>query len=329
MSSAESPDARDQYISELSRLFDVELEQGAPEFQNRVRGYNLGPAVFSLCQSTPQGLGRSRATTRRDGLDHIQIVATLTDDYYADYDGRIVHSAPGTLRIVDMSRPYRSQVAAFTTLNLMLPREALGAELAGRDLHGMVLTPDRSPVRLLRSHLDAMWSDIENMTLEEAVAATAAAAALAGGALGDPTALDASHQKPVERTLVSIARRFIDQRLDQDDLTPEAVGAHLGVSRRTLYRLFDDLGGVAGYIQARRLDRAFDTIVGATAPRASLADIAYANGFQSDAHFSRAFRARFGAPPGEMRERGLDDATADAHAAVGGARALVGWIRDL
>jgi AraC-like DNA-binding protein len=91
---------------------------------------------------------------------------------------------------------------------------------------------------------------------------------------------------------------YIHARLGDGALTPRAISLHLGISTRTLYRLFEPMGGVAAFIQNKRLERAHDAIV-RRGRGVSLAEIGYAHGFSSASHFSRAFRAHFGFPPGE------------------------------
>ncbi|MDP0947394.1 AraC family transcriptional regulator, partial [Klebsiella pneumoniae] len=48
----------------------------------------------------------------------------------------------------------------------------------------------------------------------------------------------------------------------------------------------------------------FDEIIRDQSERKTLAEIGYALGFRSDAHFSRVFRARFGVTPGRLRRLG-------------------------
>jgi AraC-like DNA-binding protein len=84
-------------------------------------------------------------------------------------------------------------------------------------------------------------------------------------------------------------------------MTPASIAAGLGISRSTLYALFEPEGGIESYVFARRLDRAFDTIVNDSARASGLGEIAFAIGFKSEAHFSRAFLARFGLKPREVR----------------------------
>ncbi|WP_245329086.1 helix-turn-helix transcriptional regulator [Bradyrhizobium centrolobii] len=75
----------------------------------------------------------------------------------------------------------------------------------------------------------------------------------------------------------------------------------LRISRSNLYRAFESVGGVAGYIQRKRLRAAHAELVG-SADR-QVQEIAYRHGFKLASDFARAFRREFGVSPREMRER--------------------------
>ncbi|MCK2046341.1 helix-turn-helix domain-containing protein [Chromohalobacter sp. TMW 2.2299] len=74
----------------------------------------------------------------------------------------------------------------------------------------------------------------------------------------------------------------------------------LGVSRANLYRLFADEGGVARYIQCRRLAAARRRLEDPS-DLSGIGEIATQHGFNNPAHFSHRFRELFGISPRELR----------------------------
>ena len=68
-------------------------------------------------------------------------------------------------------------------------------------------------------------------------------------------------------------------------------------------------GGVAGYVQERRLVRAF-AMLSNPSNTSTISTTAYRCGFSSDAYFSRAFKQRFGCSPSELRADALSGARA-------------------
>jgi AraC-like DNA-binding protein len=105
---------------------------------------------------------------------------------------------------------------------------------------------------------------------------------------------------PIELALLAQARRYVEPHVHQRDLTPERIGHAIGVSRSTLYTLFEPHGGVAAYIRSRRLAR-IHALLSDPHNRESIRDLAMRHGFVSEAHFSRAFRQAYGYPPREVR----------------------------
>jgi AraC-like DNA-binding protein len=111
---------------------------------------------------------------------------------------------------------------------------------------------------------------------------------------------------------VAVAQRQID--LGRKERVRQAVRRHLrtptfgptilcrliGMSRSNLYRLFEDDGGVARYIQRQRLLEA-RAVLTDPATQKSISAIAEDLCFADASSFSRTFRREFGHSPGEVR----------------------------
>jgi AraC family transcriptional regulator len=99
-----------------------------------------------------------------------------------------------------------------------------------------------------------------------------------------------------------ILRRVLDRMETELDsgLTLTLLAAESGYSRTHFYRMFKAAMGQAPhrYLLELRLKKAESLLTGRSL---SLIDIAFACGFSSHAHFSTAFRARYGMSPSEYR----------------------------
>ncbi len=105
----------------------------------------------------------------------------------------------------------------------------------------------------------------------------------------------------------------IERRLDDADLTPARVADAEGISERYLQKLFEGSGSsFTHYVRERRLQRASAELSSPAEAHHSISEIAYRNGFNDSAHFSRAFRHRFGLSPREFRQQELERASASA-----------------
>ncbi|HEX7566146.1 MAG TPA: acetamidase/formamidase family protein [Bradyrhizobium sp.] len=116
----------------------------------------------------------------------------------------------------------------------------------------------------------------------------------------------------------------IERRLDDPDLTPARVAQVEGISERYLQKLFEGTGSnFTHYLRERRLQRTWADLSNPAEAHHSISEIAYRSGFNDSAHFSRAFRNRFGLPPREFRQQEIERAAASSTAA--GQR---GWPQD-
>lgn len=298
-------DAAERYRRACAGLFDVTLLGPDAEFHNRMDGYNLGGVVLARCAGVPQRFDRRYAHIIADTADSVLAVLELSSGGWRGvYDGRPADGGMGSIRLVDMSRPFDMTTAAFETLNLAIPRATLDEQVDHIDFHGRVVSEDTATGRILGAHMRAVWDSIETITATEAALAAKAAATLFSAAILAHGEIAGADARPVEKMLLASARDFVLGRLADPELTPEAVRQHLGISRSLLYKVFEPAGGVSAFIQARRLDQAFDEIIRDQSDRKTLAEIGYGLGFRSDAHFSRVFRARFGVTPGRLRRLG-------------------------
>jgi AraC-like DNA-binding protein len=104
------------------------------------------------------------------------------------------------------------------------------------------------------------------------------------------------------RALLLRIQAFIDDRLADPDLTPQAIARAHHISLRYLHKLFESEDVTVGrWIQRRRLEECRRDMA-RRANRSTIAAVAHRWGFTSAAHFSRAFRAGYGMSPREWRD---------------------------
>lgn len=103
-------------------------------------------------------------------------------------------------------------------------------------------------------------------------------------------------------TLYRCVQQIIEQRLQDDDLTPAFLARELNISVRQLYRLFENHDDtVCRYVQKKRLERCAEELANPGRSSHSITEIAYKWGFADSAHFSRAFKKAFQCSPRDYR----------------------------
>jgi AraC-like DNA-binding protein len=108
------------------------------------------------------------------------------------------------------------------------------------------------------------------------------------------------------------ARRLIDARLADRNFTVQDITRETGVSRASLYRLFEARGGVQHVIQLRRLQHLRDRLDDRAFDHLPLAELAPASGFSSESHAGRLFKQAFGIAPGAYRAASIRGAQSPA-----------------
>ncbi|MGX7894629.1 helix-turn-helix domain-containing protein [Tsuneonella sp. HG222] len=99
------------------------------------------------------------------------------------------------------------------------------------------------------------------------------------------------------------ASDFIELNLSVAGITAEDVARDQGISRRRLDQLMqDELGrSISNLLWGRRMEQAAADLRDPHKARLSISQIAFANGYEDPAHFTRAFRRCHGIPPGQWR----------------------------
>ena len=111
--------------------------------------------------------------------------------------------------------------------------------------------------------------------------------------------VDDSAIKSTRKTQV---KRFVEARLQDSDLAVGSIALSMQISARHLHRIFsDEEEGLGEYILRRRLEECARRFRTPLWQSRTITEIAMDWGFSSMAHFSRAFKARFGVSPTDFR----------------------------
>nr|WP_247886431.1 helix-turn-helix domain-containing protein [Azospirillum brasilense] len=261
----------------------------------------------------------------RSGIDHYLIQVQRRGGSCGTMGRRDVQVGPGDVCVLDLAQTVHTVDTNMDTLTLCLPREMLAPLVSAPDeLHGMVLHGDTPLGALLSGHIQSLYRAADALSAREALILTKGSAAFVAGCLG-PTfdALDLVRPQ-MQASRMAAIKRHIDAHLGDPDFGAAQVAEAFGLSRPTLYRLFEPLGGVSAYILRRRLDRCLGELTAAHGGL-RIAEIAHRWGFRSEAAFSRAFRSAFGMTPRDVR----NNKQRPRSLAAGSSDALKRWFHEL
>jgi AraC-like DNA-binding protein len=188
-------------------------------------------------------------------------------------------------------------------VQLLLARDSFQAIAPLLDAaRGMALSTSQG--RLLADYILLLERNLPNLTPEDGSRLPSAIQAMVGACLAPSVDRLAAAGRQIDLTLMERVRRAVRKNLRSPLLGPDKLCREAATSRSQLYRLLEGEGGVARYIQRRRLSESF-AILCDTSNNFSIAAIAETLCFADASNFSRAFRREFGMSPSEVRTASL------------------------
>ncbi|AYM66082.1 helix-turn-helix domain-containing protein [Agrobacterium fabrum] len=291
--------ALDFWQESAGSLYDVNISQ--PEaFYTTHCTFRLGEILITYCVSIAQKLSRSSYRTGADGYDHFEVQFFLAG-HWSRQDGRQeAQAAPGDLIIHDAAQAHAGSASDFANLTLFVPRPLLSPLLNRPDEQNMrVLAADEPMVGLLRNHIDNLWRTLPLLDERQAAALALPTVELIAATLNGVNREDVSRGISVAQ--LGEIRRYIDAHALDPHISPAGIAASFGISLRKLTYLFSGDGGVASYLQKRRLNLARAALRDPAQAHRSIAEIGLEHGFVYAHNFTRAFQRHHGLTPREIR----------------------------
>ncbi|HAQ35711.1 MAG: hypothetical protein CMF74_02400 [Maricaulis sp.] len=315
-------------------LFDIEAGEDAGRFGYcaRLDSAMAGEAMVTRVRAGAQTFARSSLRAYRDGIEGVMF-QVFTHGHVRRSDEAAPVADEGALVGFDLTRDMETINTGFDLVSIIFPREALESRLGDvADLHLGAIGPDCGLSRLTAEFLVSLQRSLPMMDTGEAEAASNAAADLIAECYrgqnrrsGSPD----SHRIAV----VTRAKAFVRARIGAGEpVDVPTLARALDCSRATLYRAFEPIGGVAAYIRSERLRACLSDM--ARLARGDMAltlgELAMRRGFESDAQFSRAFKAEFGMTPSDAKRALAANTGAGGISLAGGAdRRYELWLRAI
>jgi AraC-like DNA-binding protein len=299
----------------VGHVVDVVLDRNAPSqvFRGEISRAETGGFVITDCRTDGLTVERTlpRISTDRQRAFAFQLFADGDPGQVVAWRTREAgDGARASILALDLNQPFRQRRDAGRIISLFMPREVLAGYLPDAEaLHGRVLEDTTPFTGLLVQHLLALNYELPALGTKEAGLRLKVACGLLASAFGKEAGLSGNPRAAVRAAAFAEVRRRIERNVHTPDIQLEQVAAGVPVSRATLYRMFEQEGGVQTYIRQRRLRAAADEIV--RFPDLAIKDIAFGLGFASASDFTRAFRRAFGLSPQDFRKQAAQSVPAE------------------
>ncbi|MDM0117209.1 helix-turn-helix domain-containing protein [Variovorax sp. J22R133] len=284
---------------------DAVRPQDPGTFQGHIRRHCLPGLDVSVVTSGAQNVKRTPAHIARSSDDYFLVAFQSRGKGVVRQDGRDALTSVGDFVLYDTTRPYELVFDGdFEQIVLKIPGERLRSELRDTDqLTATTVSSREGAGHLLLNMIRTLREDIDTLQPASAFAvANGVQSILVAGLQTLPAARARSLSNLTAYHLARI-KRCIDQQLGDPALSVSSLAAELGVSASHIHRVFkSEPLTPSQYIWERRLDACSRDLLAPRLAGRPVAEIAYGRGFSDAAHFSRAFRERFGCTPREWRQ---------------------------
>lgn len=286
------------YIGESSRgLYDnTPLNEEGASGVMKTGHWFVDGGIFTHLEADAFVVRRTKAQAENGA--HLVSVHRYIGGYHRGRLGELsADRDPGAIYLIDLSSRMEGVQRPATMQNIFFPKAALGYD---PDQHPPLITfaPSHPLGRLIFSLFTKIYDGLlhSNEFDLDGFEQLVACLKLAMGA--DPN--EGNLRQKARAAMYESICSYIERHVDDWELSVDAILKNFGVSRATLYRLFEPRGGVRQYISDRRLFRAILELSSGPLRRGDISAAAEKWGFSSDANFNRAVRREFGVTPGTL-----------------------------
>ncbi|MCL4773747.1 MAG: helix-turn-helix domain-containing protein [Burkholderiaceae bacterium] len=277
---------------------------GETDFDGHMATEQAGDVVLTRLEADRHRVLKNDRQVRGSDVGYLKIVAPYRGTAGVEQWGRQAWVTPGEWCIYDTTDSYRvANPVRVEHLIVMVPKAPLVER--GLPLEKLMAQRLGSQGGISRLALQAMrgaWQELPSIAPSAARGVGETIMHLVQLSLLELAGRDSA---PTQReALRESIKQLVARRLGDARLSVDAIAVELNCSRRQLYNAFgDEPDGVAGFVLAQRLEACRRDFEDRHQDAISITEIALRRGFNHPAHFSRAFKARFGVTPSEWRLR--------------------------
>jgi AraC-like DNA-binding protein len=280
-------------------VFGMVSRQPAGEgFRGKTVTWMLDGFGFNRVSTPSVSTNRTKTMIRRDPVDHwcVSVSKTNSSEFSVGNDWSMV---PARVPYVFSLGEELSSERSLDRIQLYLARDSFQTIAPLLDAaRGKAL--DTPEGHLLADYMLLLERNIPDLPPEDGGKLALAIQAMLSACLAPSADRLAEAGTHVDLTLMERVRQAVRRNLRSPSLGPDKLCREAATSRSQLYRLLEGEGGVAHYIQRRRLSESFSMLCDPS-NNLSIGKVAEILCFADGSSFSRAFRREFGMSPSDVR----------------------------
>jgi AraC-like DNA-binding protein len=305
--SSVEPGRRLEYWCDMISSTFVALDCEAPhrdDFSGAIVSSALQDVQFSRVTSDAQHVSRSYRRIRQAGEEYFLVSLQAAGRGEVTQGERTARLALGDFALYDTTKPYELRFTDhFEQIVLRIPREHLCRRIVNPErLTAITFAGAHGATAVVSQFIRNLHAQMDTLEPHARTAMHAGLVDLLAASLAGAIAGSSSLPTPTCLMMRQRIRDYVEAHLQDPDLNCEKIAAAHRISVRYLHKLFVDAEHpIAEWIWLRRLEKARQAIECSSVTGQSITQIAYTWGFGDPAHFSRAFKAKFGVSPSALR----------------------------
>ncbi|QUS58676.1 helix-turn-helix domain-containing protein [Pseudovibrio brasiliensis] len=276
----------------------------SPEaFGAGVRGSRYKSGFVATINSTPHRFIRTSQRIARDGMDAVFVQFYEHTHTCVTHMGQeSVELRPGHLIIQDMAEPFVVDHGSYKLMTLALPRAALAPFLHGdRTYPTLCLPATGGSTNAVINMMQLLRGQLGYLTDEDVTPIIECIAKLVANQMNNgPRLLYTMDENSQTAARFLQAAEYISRTYANPRLNSTEVARHLNVSRTTLYRLFEPMGGFVAFLRYIRMKHAMRKLLRTGSDVVKVQQIAESCGFAHASSFTRSFKEHYGVSPRDI-----------------------------
>jgi len=268
----------------------------------------LATLTIHSIESDPVSVSRLNDDIMEDRIFDVLLHVQIHGSAEITQGGKTFSLSPGAVAIVPGGIPYHvCYPEKGRKIILRIPHRVFHERVLGREVRDFGATVFSGNglvpviIELLKSitlEKEGDLSEIEQFTLAESFLALVGAVVRSRSA---PNPNDGDKNRSARLCRIF---SYLEENFSNHELTPTRIAEANHVSLRHLHGLFKESGTtVSKWIWDRRLRAGREDLLDPKLANLTVCDIAFRRGFSDSAHFSRAFKERFGISPRDLRTK--------------------------
>jgi AraC-like DNA-binding protein len=284
-------------------VLDIVPKDPTDGFPAEIHLWRLGGLAMSRTSAPPVHVTRTRRHLRRDAVDHWVISYCARGAHSATTAGTSLEVPSRVPYLWSLGQEFQHERTHVDRVQFFMTRDAF-RDIAPVLDAALGSTLDTPLGHLLGDYMIALERHLPTVTEADFPRLANAVGAMVSAAVAPSAERVAVARRQIDVGRKERVRQAVSRHLRTPTLGPRTLGRLVGMSRSNLYRLFEDTGGVARYIQRERLLEAHADLSDPATTK-SISAIAEDLCFADASSFSRTFRREFGHNPGKIRSAAL------------------------